>query len=230
MRILGIVLLLGALISGSALVVLLESEPESAPARPQPSPTPPSASPAEPTPTVAVPRLRERRRYVFPVRGGASYGAAHHDYPAADMFADCGTPVVTPASGVVLQVTRRDSWDWGDDAPALRGGLSWSVGGDDGVRYYGSHLRAISDGVRRGEWIPAGTRIGTVGQTGNAAGTGCHLHFGISPLCERPDGWWVRRGIIPPYAFLRAWESGRDRSPANAIRRWQRTHRCPPGP
>ena len=171
-----------------------------------------------------------RLRYVFPVRGRTSYSRAHHDYPATDMFASCATRVVAPVRGVVLEVSRRDRYRPARDNPALRGGRSWSLRGDDGVRYYGSHMRKIADRVRPGERVRAGAALGRVGQSGNARGTGCHLHFGISPVCGRTGDWWIRRGTVWPYRFLQAWRDGRDRSPARAGRRGRAEHGCPSRP
>ncbi|CAN5426839.1 hypothetical protein BH18ACT8_BH18ACT8_14420 [soil metagenome] len=75
---------------------------------------------------------------VFPVRGATSYGSAHHDYPATDIFAACGSRVVAPIRGRVLEVSRRDRWDPATDRPADRGGKFVAIRGADGVRYYGS--------------------------------------------------------------------------------------------
>jgi peptidoglycan LD-endopeptidase LytH len=184
---------------------------------------PASAQPAAPTHSA-------RLSYTFPVRGRTSYVRAHHDYPATDIFAGCRTRVVAPVRGVVLEVSRRDRYDPGRDNPALRGGRSWSLRGADGVRYYGSHLRSLAPWARPGRGVPAGALLGRVGQSGNARGTGCHLHFGISPVCARTGDWWVRRGTVRPYRFLRAWERGRDLSPARAVRRWRAEHGCPSRP
>jgi peptidoglycan LD-endopeptidase LytH len=171
-----------------------------------------------------------RLAYVFPVRGRTSYARAHHDYPATDIFAACRTRVVAPVRGVVLEVSRRDRYRPSRDNPALRGGRSWSIRGDDGVRYYGSHLRSVAERTRPGERVRAGAVLGRVGQSGNAQGTGCHLHFGISPVCAGTGDWWTRRGTVRPYRFLQAWQDGRDRSPARAVRRWRAEHGCPPRP
>lgn len=185
---------------------------------------------AAPLPTAAAVVLKEQRQYAFPVRGKAQYGRAHHDYPAADIFARCGAAVVAPVSGIVVDVTRTDRWRGRVDSPRLRGGLSWTLVGDDGVRYYGSHLRRIERSVRPGTWVSAGRRLGQVGETGNAAGTGCHLHFGISPVCAAVSDWWVRRGALSPYPILRAWERGRNHAPVGAVDRWRMRHGCPRRP
>ncbi len=166
----------------------------------------------------------------FPVAGPTSYGSAHHDYPATDVFAACGTPVVAPVDGVVLELSRRDRWRRSTDRGAQRGGKSFSIRGDDGARYYGSHLRVVRRSLHRGDRVRAGRRIGRVGASGSAAGTGCHLHVGLSPVCARRGDWWVRRGVVAPYRFLRSWERDVDRSPRRAVRGWQRDHGCPQAP
>jgi peptidoglycan LD-endopeptidase LytH len=171
-----------------------------------------------------------RARHVFPVRGRTSYSRFHHDYPAADIFAACRTRVVAPTSGVVLEVSRRDRWRPGRDNPATRGGRSVSLRGVDDVRYYGSHLRAVAAGIHAGRRVRAGTLLGRVGQTGNARGVGCHLHFGLSPVCAGTGDWWIRRGTVRPFRFLRAWEHHRNLSPRHAVRRWHARHGCPRRP
>lgn len=189
-------------------------------------------------PTAAGQVLAEDRDYTFPVEGDTSYGATHHDYPATDIFADCGTPVVAPVSGTVVGVRRTDRYAAGEDDPGLRGGRSWTLLGDDGVRYYGSHLAAIAPTVAAGTWVMSGQRIGRVGDSGNAAGTGCHLHFGISPACglvggseTRPNtDWWTRRGVIATYPYLQAWQAQRKLSPAKETGSWERRSGCPPDP
>lgn len=166
----------------------------------------------------------------FPFPGGASYGAAHHDYPATDVFAPCGARVVSPVDGVVLELSRRDRWSPATDRGAQRGGRFFSIEGDDGVRYYGSHLRGIRPKIRVGKRIRAGVVIGGNGRSGSAAGTPCHLHLGLSPVCAGRRDWWIRRGVVSPYEFLRSWERDGSRSPKRAVRGWKRTHGCPQAP
>ena len=173
---------------------------------------------------VAAPAAAVNR--VFPVRGDSNYGAYHHDYPATDIFADCGTRVVAPIRGRILEVSRRDRWDPQTDRPKDRGGKFVSIRGTDGVRYYGSHLRSLAKAAHHGARVHAGQLIGRVGHTGNARGTGCHLHFGLSPLCQRTGDWWIRRGVVSPYRFLRNWQHGGDRSPRHRVKAWRRHHGC----
>jgi murein DD-endopeptidase MepM/ murein hydrolase activator NlpD len=91
------------------------------------------------------------------------YARTHHHYPAADMFAPCGTAVVAPTGAVVEEIETR-------------------------------------------------------GDTGNAKGTGCHLHFGLSPRLPR-TGWQNRRGKLAPQPYLDSWRKGVRNDPAPAIAR-----------
>jgi murein DD-endopeptidase MepM/ murein hydrolase activator NlpD len=172
------------------------------------------AKPPRPTPSR---RAAATLDYRFPVQGcRTSYGHTHHDYPATDIFAARGCRFVSPVAGRVDEVERVDRWDVGTNSGADRGGISVSVVGVDGVRYYGSHLLRVAPGVGPGVRVRAGGVLGYVGDTGSARGTGAHLHFGMS-WPTRAGVWWVRRGMLYPWPYLDAWRAGRDRSPAGAV-------------
>jgi murein DD-endopeptidase MepM/ murein hydrolase activator NlpD len=168
-------------------------------------------------------------RYVFPLRcSGVSYGHSHHDYPATDMFAPKGCPIVSPVDGVVSEVSTVDTWSSSSNLGATRGGLSFSIVGVDGVRYYGSHLSVLNSTIRPGVHVRAGQSIGQVGNTGDARGGATHMHFGIS-WPTGPGIWWVRRGELYPWPYLDAWRAGVMRSPGAAVRALHRTigdHGC----
>ncbi len=156
--------------------------------------------------------------YVFPVSGcEVKYGRYHHDYPATDLQAKKGCAFVAPISGVVDEVISKDIWRGKTNLGQDRGGLAVSIIGDDGVRYYGSHLSKIESSTVVGVRVIAGTKLGEIGSTGSARGTAPHLHFGISWPTEK-DIWWVRRGVVYPWKFLDAWKAGKDLSPANSVK------------
>jgi peptidoglycan LD-endopeptidase LytH len=157
-------------------------------------------------------------RYTFPVRCATpiSYGHSHHDYPATDIFAAVGCLVVSPVDGVVDEVSTVDTWNPATNLGATRGGLSFSVIGVDGVRYYGSHLSVLLPGIRPGVHVRAGQPVGQVGHSGDARYVASHLHFGIS-WPTGPGEWWVRRGEVYPWPYLDAWRAGVMRSPAAAV-------------
>ncbi|MEU8261039.1 M23 family metallopeptidase [Micromonospora sp. NPDC048999] len=186
--------------------------------------TPPETATPPPSPTGTPPR------HVFPVRADkVAYHPTHGAYPATDIFADCGAPVIAVTDGQILEVSRVDRFDKRGPLGPLNGGLSVSLLGDDGVRYYGSHLSAVATGIDPGVRVHAGEPLGEVGRTGNANNV-CHLHFGISPECQGHDDWWIRRGVIWPAPYLDSWRARGNREPAAKVAAWQRKHGCPKAP
>ena len=159
--------------------------------------------------------------YIFPVADCAvNYARAHHDYAATDILAKKGCKFVSPVNGVIDEVNRTDLWSGKTNLGIDRGGLYVSVIGEDGVRYYGSHLTSVVASIQPGLTVKAGQILGRVGSTGSARGTSPHLHFGISwptPTETQPNIWWVRRGVVLPWKYLDAWKAGKDLSPAKAV-------------
>jgi peptidoglycan LD-endopeptidase LytH len=154
--------------------------------------------------------------YIFPLQpsnvADFSEGTASHGYPATDIFAPEGAKFVAVTSGVVDFVSYQDRWDPATDDPAQRGGLSVAIIGDDGVRYYGSHLSAVEKGISPGVRVTVGQILGYVGHTGDARTTPSHLHFGISAPTY-PADWHSRRGEVDPFPFLVAWRNGHNVTP-----------------
>lgn len=197
------------------------SSPGPTPSRPKPTPKPTKSKP-RPT-THAASEV-----FVFPVVGKVGYAHTHHDYPATDIIAACGDEVRAVTNGVVLEVTRVDTWNPKVNAGATRGGLSVSIRGDDGVRYYGSHLEQINSNIKPGVRVKAGQALGKVGQTGDASV--CHLHFGISPVCRGTGDWWIQRGVVWPWSYLDSWRAGGRKSPVAAVAAWHQRYGCPSHP
>ena len=92
-----------------------------------------------------------------------------------DIFDSRGTPVFAPVDGVATHVT------------GPRAGLQVTFDGDDGARYYLTHLDSFGTSGR----VSAGTQIGTVGNTGNARYTSPHVHFErhVDGEASNPFGW-----------------------------------------
>jgi murein DD-endopeptidase MepM/ murein hydrolase activator NlpD len=88
-------------------------------------------------------------------------------HQGVDIFGDEGTPVVAAAPG---RVEHYDN---------SLGGLSYRLYADDGTLYYGTHLAGYAN--EGAGHVDAGTVIGYVGRTGNAAATPPHLHWEIHP-------------------------------------------------
>jgi murein DD-endopeptidase MepM/ murein hydrolase activator NlpD len=85
-----------------------------------------------------------------------------------DIFARRGTKVYSATEGYVVKV--------GESA---LGGLTVFVHGAGGRWYYYAHLDSHAPGLKVGDYVTPDTLLGYVGNTGNAAGTSPHLHFGI---------------------------------------------------
>jgi peptidoglycan LD-endopeptidase LytH len=143
---------------------------------PGPAPTAPTAAaPRAPatTPTTKAPAATAATGdWICPVQGPRAfsndYGAPRgggSSHMGNDILAAKGTPVVANVSGVVTQRNGAIS------------GLAYFLAGDDGNRYFGAHLDSFGASGR----VSAGTVIGTVGTTGDAAGGPPHLHFEMHP-------------------------------------------------
>lgn len=156
-------------------------------------------------------------KYVFPIVGcTVKYAHSHHNYPATDILTKTGCKFVATTSGTVDEVNRVDKFNWKTNLGADRGGLFVSIVGNDGVRYYGSHLSKVTPGISHGVRVVAGEVLGYVGTSGDARGTASHVHYGISwPTPAKI--WWVRRGELYPWRYLDAWKIGKDVSPAKAV-------------
>lgn len=177
-------------------------------------------------PTKAPAKAPGNVKYVFPVRASnVDYHPTHSKYPATDIFADCGESVVATTSGVVLEVSLKDEYVKGRPDGPLNGGLFVSIRGDDGVRYYGSHLSKVLSGIKAGVRVRAGQELGKVGRTGNANNV-CHLHYGISPPCAEVGDWDVRRGVVWPASYLTSWRKGGGKSPVAEVASWKKSHGC----
>lgn len=165
--------------------------------------------------TVGKRKKRSEWVYTFPVGGPNPYYARDHlHYPAADIT-NCRRLVRAPISGVIFDLRREDKWDRKIDDPGTRGGLTITLHGDDFVRYYFSHLGRLM--VKKGQRVESGQKIGTVGDSGNAKVTLCHLHFGISRICPMSEQNLLR-GEIWPQPYLDAWKKGINLSPNDEVR------------
>jgi len=164
-------------------------------------------------------KKRNEWTYTFPVSGPEVYYPRDHlNYPAADLTG-CRQLVRAPISGVVVDVRDTDRWDAAIDDPGTRGGLTITLHGDDAVRYYFSHLGRLV--VAKGQRVHSGQKIATVGQSGNAKTTLCHLHFGISRICPMSEQN-LRRGEIWPQPYLDDWKRGINTSPNREVQRLTR--------
>jgi hypothetical protein len=124
----------------------------------------------------------DEQQYVFPFsKVAVHYPKDHLGYPAADVEG-CYARILAPTAGVISQLRRRDKWTPEKDSPGTRGGLTITLKGDDGVRYFFSHLGRVK--VLKNQRVAAGDWIAVMGSSGNARVTRCHTHFGMSRVCR----------------------------------------------
>jgi murein DD-endopeptidase MepM/ murein hydrolase activator NlpD len=126
---------------------------------------------------------------VSPRHLSSSFGeprSEHRRHEGIDILAPRGTPVVSATAGEVVRV--------GQDR--LGGNVVWVAGEGMSLFYY-AHLDRFRAGLAVGDQVAAGTTLGFVGTTGNAASTPPHLHFGI---------YSARRGFraVDPFGVLQA--------------------------
>jgi murein DD-endopeptidase MepM/ murein hydrolase activator NlpD len=176
--------------------------------------TPTPTITATDTQTCTPSSTKNPHKYVFPVRPQerADFAEGGHAYPATDIFTAVGSDFVAVTAGVVDFVSYADTWDPATNDESVAGGLCVAIIGDDGIRYYGSHLSEIASGIRGGVKVEAGQLLGLTGKSGNARNTPPHLHFGISHPTY-PEDWKTRRGELDPYPYLVAWSRGEDVTP-----------------
>jgi murein DD-endopeptidase MepM/ murein hydrolase activator NlpD len=134
--------------------------------------------------------------HFFPVRGPhwargwlGLFGAPRSDdrvHQGYDVMARCGTPLAAVRAGKVIS----RGYD-----PVLYGNFLRILGARERRSYFYSHLsKPALPGL--GERVSTGETVGRVGTTGNAKGTGCHLHFEIR----------VRGREIDPRLDLARWD------------------------
>jgi murein DD-endopeptidase MepM/ murein hydrolase activator NlpD len=106
-----------------------------------------------------------QRRQLTDSWGAVRSGNRRHE--GIDIFAPCGTPILSATEGVVFTVGTNSL-----------GGQIVRVLGPGGYWHYYAHLSRYGD-VHESQLVTAGTVLGYVGVTGNAKGTPCHLHYGV---------------------------------------------------
>ncbi|HYF27705.1 MAG TPA: M23 family metallopeptidase [Baekduia sp.] len=128
----------------------------------------------------------------FPVRGeatwGDGFGTRGGRHQGIDLLADCGTTLVAPVAGTVVNVKRHDA---AGHYLVVRDAAT-------GEEHVLMHL-ARPPLVAKGDEVAAGQRVGEVGRTGNASA--CHLHFEIWTA----PGWYRGGDPRDPEPDLRRW-------------------------
>jgi len=114
-------------------------------------------------------------------------------HEAIDIMAPRGTTVLSAAPGKVEKLYRSDA-----------GGNTIYVRSVDGQTiYYYAHLDGYAEGLREGQRVRRGQRLGEVGSSGNASDDTPHLHFAILQTTTDAE-WWEPAHAVNPYPLLTA--------------------------
>lgn len=211
------------IVGGGSLIEMADSKSQLASTRPaeaapSPSATPtmtageeageapaalPTSQPAEALDTIAAsrPEASETRGLMIPVLNvrpselsdtfneQSHEGAALHE--ALDIMAPDGTSVVSAAPGTIEKLYTSKA-----------GGKTIYVRSQDRqtIHYY-AHLGKYSEGLKEGQRVRRGQRLGTVGSTGNASPEAPHLHFAILRTTKDAQ-WWEPANAVNPYPLL----------------------------
>ncbi|MEM9500959.1 MAG: M23 family metallopeptidase [Pseudomonadota bacterium] len=123
--------------------------------------------------------------------GSEEEGDRRHE--ALDIMAPKGTSVVAAGPGTIAKLHRSAS-----------GGNSIYVRSADKLTiHFYAHLDEYSEGLREGQRVRRGQRLGTVGSTGNASPERPHLHFSILRTTVDAE-WWEPANAVNPYPLLTA--------------------------
>ena len=138
----------------------------------------------------------------FPVRGdvrwGDGFGERGGRHRGIDLMAACGTPLVTPVTGLVVNVKRHEN-----------AGHYLVVRADETREEHVLMHLARRASVAQGDRVTAGQPVGEVGRSGNASA--CHLHFEIWSA----PGWYRGGEARDPEPDLRAWQRAEGSPPSS---------------
>lgn len=112
-------------------------------------------------------------------------------HEAIDIMAPEGTTVVAAAPGTIEKMFTSKS-----------GGKTLYIRSTDRLTiHYYAHLSDYAQGLREGQRIRRGQRLGGVGSTGNASEEAPHLHFAILRTTADAE-WWEPANAMNPYTLL----------------------------
>ncbi|MBY6217407.1 MULTISPECIES: M23 family metallopeptidase [Qipengyuania] len=153
------------------------------------------------TRSASAPSESDTRQLLIPVRNirasdltdtfSDSRAGGQRLHEAIDIMAPKGTAVVSAAPGTVEKLFRSDA-----------GGLTIYVRSQDRetIHYY-AHLDKYAEGLKEGQRVRRGQRLGAVGSSGNASDEAPHLHFAILQTTEDAE-WWEPANAVNPYPLL----------------------------
>ncbi|HVE76620.1 MAG TPA: peptidoglycan DD-metalloendopeptidase family protein [Actinomycetota bacterium] len=140
--------------------------------------------------SVRLGRLPNFDSFTLPMRPSAfanTWGAPRSGgrrHKGTDVMAACGAPVVAVTNGAISNLSSGGN-----------GGIMLYLRAGNGDVFFYAHLRGYASGISSGDRVEAGQLIGYNGNTGNARGGPCHVHFEWHPGGGSP---------VNPYPLLAA--------------------------
>ncbi len=158
---------------------------------------PVSLNEPEPTPTteiasgtLVVPVMNVRPSDLTDTfAGAATDGARPHE--ALDIMAPKGTSVIAASPGTVEKL----------HSSAVGGNTIYVRTTDRQTIHYYAHLDEYAKGLKEGQRVRRGQRLGAVGTSGNANEETPHLHFAILRTSAEA-AWWEPAKAVNPYPLL----------------------------
>ncbi len=130
-------------------------------------------------------------KFTLPIAGPAAFAdtwgaprGGRRRHQGTDVMAPCGADVVAVTDGTIDTVSSGGN-----------GGIMLWLRAAGGDKFFYAHLRGYAPGVQQGKKVSLGERIAYNGNSGNARGGPCHVHFEWHPGGGGP---------INPYSLLRA--------------------------
>jgi murein DD-endopeptidase MepM/ murein hydrolase activator NlpD len=137
-----------------------------------------------------VKRMGKFASFILPVSPSAfanTWGARRSGgrrHKGTDVMAPCGAPVMAVTDGIISNLHSGGN-----------GGIMAYLRASNGDTFFYAHLRRYAPGMSAGRRVSAGDVIAYNGNTGNARGGACHVHFEWHPRGARP---------VNPYTLLAA--------------------------
>jgi murein DD-endopeptidase MepM/ murein hydrolase activator NlpD len=117
-------------------------------------------------------------------------GGGTRPHEATDILSPRGTPVLAVVDGTIKRLFT-----------SKPGGLTvYQFDREEVYCYYYAHLDRYAEGLKEGQAVKRGDRIGYVGTTGNADPGTPHLHFAIFKI--GPAKHWWEGTPLNPYPLL----------------------------
>jgi murein DD-endopeptidase MepM/ murein hydrolase activator NlpD len=131
------------------------------------------------------------RGFTLPVLGPVAFAdtwgaprSGGRRHRGTDLMAPCGARSVAVTDGTVTGLGSHG-----------RGGMMLWLTGRNGDVFFYAHMKGYAPGIHVGKPVRAGEVIAYVGNTGNARGGPCHIHFEVHPRGGAP---------VNPYRLLRS--------------------------